>query len=247
MCILYFIALPFGVFFRNATFNHSMRAPAARTGTTVALVFGLFISACGTQGVRLSETDRTNLTRQPSIQVLHYETALPEIKRGSKLLPSSAFEVRRHAAADPVALIAQSFSRLLGKKQKLKNLRAESRHLPRPVAKNASIYREQYRHGLVLELWVEEWSFSPLPADTRTYLMTIGARGRLADVVDGRVLWSTGHCNVGGSTASNRDFRLAATELTRGTRLRKLLTMARDECARQLMRDFDVRSESGKR
>lgn len=247
MCILYFISLPFGVFFRNATFNHAMKTPAARTGTTVALVLGLFISACGTQGVRLSETDRTNLTKQPSIQVLHYETALPEIKRGSKLLPPSAFEVRRHAAADPVVLIAQSFSRLFGKKQKLQNLRVESRHLPRPVAKNASIYREQYRRGLVLELWVEEWSFSPLPTNTRTYLMTIGARGRLADVVDGRVLWSTGHCNVGGSTASNRDFRLAATELTRGTRLRKLLSMARDECARQLMRDFDVRSESGKR
>ena len=155
--------------------------------------------------------------------------------------------MRRHAAADPAALIAQSFSRLLGKKQKLKNLRVEPRHLLRPVAKNAGGYREQYRRGLVLELWVQEWSFSPLPANTRTYLMTIGARGRLADVVDGRVLWSTGHCSVGGGTASNRDFRLAATELTRGTRLRKLLAMARDECARQLMRDFDERSEASKR
>ena len=250
MCILYFILYfilsPSGARLRDTQIN-SMTTLAARSGTFAALVLGLFISACGTQGVRLSETDRSNLAKQPSIQVLHYETALPEIKRGGKLLPPSAFEVRRHAAADPAALIAQSFSRLLGKKQKLKNLRVEPRHLPRPVAKNAGGYREQYRRGLVLELWVEEWSFSPLPANTRTYLMTIGARGRLAHVVDGRVLWSTGHCSVGGSTASNRSMRLAATELTRGTRLRKLLAMARDECARQLMRDFDERSEADKR
>ncbi len=245
MCILYFISSPLALAFGMQRSN-SMTTHAVRTGTTVALVVGVFISACGTQGVRLSETDRTNLKKEPSIQVLHYETALPEIKRGSKVLPPSAFEVRRHAAADPAALIAQSFSRLLGKKEKLGNLRVESRHLPPPVPKDASHYREQYRRGLVLELWVDEWSFSPLPANTRTYLMTLSARGRLARVVDGRVLWSTGHCSVGGSTASNREFRLAATELARGTRLRKLLVMARDECARQLMRDFDTRSKAGR-
>jgi len=72
---------------------------------------------------------------------------------------------------------------------------------------------------------VDEWSFSPLPADSRIYLMTLNARSRLARVADGRVLWSTGRCSVGGNNASNRDMRLAGTDLTGGTKLRKLLAM----------------------
>ena len=141
----------------------------------------------------------------------------------------------------PAALLAQNFSRLLGKKEKLKNLHIEPRPLPRPVAKDASPYREKYRRGLVLELWVDEWSFAPLPTDSKTYAMALVARSRLARVEDGRVLWSTGHCSVDGNS-SNREQRLAGTELTSGTKLRKLLAAARDECARQLLRDFGVRS-----
>lgn len=219
---------------------NSTVTPAARAGACIAMLCGLLVSACANQGVRLADADRASLASQPAIQVLHYETPLPGINKGSKHPPPAAFDVRKHAAADPAALIAQGFSRLLGKKQKLKNLHVEPRHLPRPVANDARLYREQYRRGLVLELWVEEWSFSPLPADTRIYLMMLSARGRLARVEDGRVLWSTGRCSVGGSTASNRELRLTGTELTRGTKLRKLLTMARDECTRQLMRDFSA-------
>jgi len=174
--------------------------------------------------------------------VLHYETPLPAIKSGGKNPPPAASHVRRHAAADPAALIALNFGRLLGRNAKIKNLHVESRHLPLPIAKDASSYREKYRRGLALELWVTEWSFSPLPADTRTYLMTLNARSRLARVEDGRVLWSTGGCNVGGNNANNRDMRLAGADLTGGTRLRKLLAAARDECARQLLRDFSSRS-----
>jgi|GEM_PF-2773481 len=218
----------------------SIATPAVRVGAGVVVLCGLLVSACATQGVRLTDADRASLARQPAIQVLHYETPLPEIKTGGKDPAPAAFDIRRHAAADPAALIAQGFSRLLGKKEKLRNLRLESRHLPRPVAKDVGLYRGQYRRGLVLELWVEEWSFSPLPTNTRTYLMTLGARGRLTRIEDGRVLWSTGRCSVGGSTANNRELRLAGTELTGGTKLRKLLADARDECARQLIRDFSA-------
>lgn len=216
-----------------------------RAGALAATLCLLLVSACGTGGVRLSGTDRAGLDDQPAIQVLHYATPLPRIKAGNKA-PAPA-EVRRHAAADPAALVAQSFSRLLGRKEKLKNLRVESRPLPLPVADDTTRHREKYRRGLVLELWVEEWSFSPLPADTRTYWMTLNARGRLARVDDGRVLWSSGRCSLGGNNAGNRELRLAGTELTSGTRLRKLLVMARDECARQLMRDFDARGGDGKK
>lgn len=218
-----------------------------RVGTFALVMCVLLVSGCGTQGARLSDADRASLGKQPAIQVLHYETPLPRIQGGGKNPPPAAANIRKHAAADPAALIAQSFSRLLGKKEKLKNLRVESRHLSLPVAKDASIYREKYRRGLVLELWVDEWSFSPLPTDTKTYLMTLNARSRLAHVEDGRVLWSTGRCSVGGNNANNRDMRLAGTEFTSGTRLRKLLAAARDECTRQLMRDFDIRGGDGKK
>jgi len=212
-----------------------------RVGAHALVLCAALVSACASQGVHLSDADRASLDKQPAIQVLHYETPLPEIRTGSKRPPPAAFDVRQHAAADPAALIAQGFSRLLDKKEKVKGLHVETRHLPRPVAADASFYRGQYRHGLVLELWVDEWSFSPLPADTKIYLMTLNARSRLARVEDGRVLWSTGRCSVGGNYASNRDMRLEGTELTSRTRLRKLLVAARDECARQLLRDFSLR------
>jgi len=194
------------------------------------------LGAC-VQGVRLSADDRARLSAQPAIHVLHYETPLPRIRGGNGDAPAA---VRRHAAADPAALIAQGFGRLLGKKEKLENLRAEARAQPRPVANDINRYREQYQRALVLELWVDEWSFAPLPADTKTYAMTLNARSRLSRVEDGRVLWSTGRCSVDGNN-SNREQRLAGTELTGGTKLRKLLVAARNECARQLLRDFDVR------
>jgi hypothetical protein len=216
-----------------------------RADARAAMLCLLLVSACGTQGVRLSDTDRASLDNQPATQVLHYATPLPRIKAGNKS-PAPA-DVRRHAAADPAALIAQGFSRLLGKKKRFKNLRVESQPLPLPVPNETTRYREKYRRGLVLELWVEEWSFSPLPADTKTYWMTLNARSRLARVEDGRVLWSSGRCSLGGNNASNRELRLAGAELTGGTKLRKLLVMARDECVRQLMRDFDARGSDGRK
>jgi hypothetical protein len=214
-----------------------------RAGAFPALLCLLLVSACVSPGVRLSDADRASLSNQPAIQVVHYETPLPAIKADGKNPPPAATKVRKHAAADPAALIAQSFSRLLGKKDKLKNLRVESRPLPPPVTKDMGRYREKYKHGLVLELWVDEWKFNPLPADTKIYQMTLSVRSRLMRVEDGRVLWSTGRCSLGnGSTsANNRDLRLASTDLTAGTKLRKTLALARDECARKLMRDFDVR------
>lgn len=215
------------------------QSPNTQTRCAFLLAALALLGACA-QGVRPSDDERAQLAGQPAINVLHYETPLPRIKGGD----SAAAAVRRHAAADPAALIAQGFSRLFGKKEKLKNLRAEARAQPRPVANDANRFREKYRRGLVLELWVDEWSFAPLPADTKTYAMTLVARSRLSRVEDGRVLWSTGHCSVDGNSG-NREQRLAGTELTSGTKLRKLLAAARDECARQLLRDFDTRSGGG--
>lgn len=219
-----------------------MKLPSPNTQTRCAFLIAASALLCAcAQGVRLSDDDRASLTGQPAIHVRHYETPLPRITSGAGSTPAA---VRRHAAADPAALIAQNFSRLLGKKEKLRNLHVEPRAQPRPVARDAGRYREQYRRGLVLEFWVDEWSFAPLQEDTKTYsktyAMVLVARSRLARVEDGRVLWSTGGCNADGRN-NNRDLRLAEKELTSGTKLRKLLAATRDECTRQLLRDFGVR------
>lgn len=194
------------------------------------------LTACAT-GVRLSQQDRSDLDRQAVIHVLHYESALPRLESRAKTAVATPAAVRRHAAADPAALVTQSLSQLLIKKEKLKNLRIEPRHLPLPVAKNATAHRGKLRNGLVLELWTDTWIFAALAADPKTYAVILSVHSRLARVDDGRVLWSTGRCHVDGNNG-DRDLRLLEKELTAGTKLRKLLAAARDECARQLVRDF---------
>jgi len=85
------------------------------------------------------------LTARVSITSRQYKSCITkhhcrESKNGGKNPPPAAYDVHRHAAADPAALIAQGFSRLLGKKERLKNLHVESRHLLQPVAKDASVF-----------------------------------------------------------------------------------------------------------
>lgn len=209
--------------------------PSPKTPSVILLLLAWQLTAC-TAGVRLSDPDRAELRQKTLIHVLHYESPLPRLETSAKKAPTPV-AVRRHAAADPAALIAQNVSQLLAKKEKLKNLRVESRHLPLPVAKDATVYRDKYPREFVWELWIDAWSFAALPTDPKTYAMTLSLRSRLARVEDGRVLWSTGRCRVDGGNG-NRELRLLENELTAGLRLRKVLTAARDECARQLVRDF---------
>ena len=88
-----------------------------RAGALATMLCSLLVSACGTQGVRLSDADRASLNGQPKIHVLHYETPLPDIKTGGKNPPPAAANIRKHAAADPAALIAQSFGRCLARRK----------------------------------------------------------------------------------------------------------------------------------
>jgi hypothetical protein len=198
------------------------------------LLFAVLLAGCSNQGVRLSPADRDALDRQPVIHVLHYETALPQVKNGAKTAAPAG--IRHAAGADPAGLIAQSFSRLIGRKEKLKNLQVESHHLPPPVAKNPTDYRKKYRRGLALELWVDRWSFEPSAQRPDHYTMRLNARARLARIDDGHVLWSTGNCSANGK--NTREPNLTNSDLTKGTRLRKAIAAARDECVRQLARDF---------
>jgi len=197
---------------------------------------GLLLAACS-HGVRLSDTDRATLRSQPAIHVLHYETAPPAVKAyGEEPLPAAA-ELRRLSGADPAALVAASLSRTLGRKNRLTNLKLEPHHLPRPVAKSALDHKPKYRHGLALELWLDTWSFEPVAGNPSQVGMRLDGRARLSRLDDGRVLWSSGQCRVGG--AQNRDYRLTVANLRNAVKLRKVLNEARSECARQLARDFD--------
>lgn len=198
------------------------------------------LAACAA-GIRLSDADRTELRRQSVVHVLHYESRAPRIETSNKASAPHPSAVRRHAAADPAALVAKNFSLLLAKKERLKNLRVEPRRRPLPVARDAIAYRDKFPKSLVLELWTDAWTFRPLPANPKTYTMSLSMRSRLARTDNGRVLWSTGRCRVDGNTAS-REQRLLHTELTSGSKLRKVLAAARDECARQFVRDFGVQS-----
>jgi hypothetical protein len=214
------------------SFQYLTRTHCALAAATWLLA-GAWLAGCS-QAVRLSDTDRQRLDDEPAIHVLHYESPLPAVKAAGKTKTPAPAEVRRAAAADPAALIAQGFARLIGKKEKLKNLRTDSRALPRPVAKQPADLKARAARGLALEIWVENWGFEPVSGEPGQLGLRLDARGRLSRPADGRVLWSDGHCRVG----NGKEYRLATGELSQAARLRKVLAAARDECVRQLARDF---------
>jgi hypothetical protein len=214
------------------SFQHLTRTRHALAAATWLLA-GVWLAGCS-PGVRLSDTDRNRLDDEPAIHVLHYESPLPAVKATGKTKTPAPAEVRRAAAADPAALIAQGFARLVGKKEKLKNLRVDPRHLPRPVAKEPTELKARAARGLALEIWLDDWTFAPVRGEPDQLGLQLSARGRLSRPADGRVLWSNGHCQVG----NGKEYRLTAGELAQAARLRKVLAAARDECVRQLARDF---------
>jgi hypothetical protein len=210
---------------------------------SVLCVTGLLLAAC-TPAVRLSDADRASLKAQPAIHVLHYASPLPAVKTGNKTAAPSPAEIRKAAGADPAALVATGFSRLLGKKEKLRNLRLDSGQLPRPVPDNAAVHRNNKRNGLAFEVWVKHWGFEPANGKPGHVAIQLDARSRLTHLNDRRVLWSAGQCRLGNSRS--QAITLPAADLGKPARLRKQLSLARDECARQLLRDFDTRTDAKK-
>jgi hypothetical protein len=207
---------------------------------SVLCVTGLLLAAC-TQTVRLSDADRASLKAQPAIHVLHYESPPPTVKTGDKNTPPSPAAIRKTAGADPAALVASGFSRLLGKREKLRNLRLDSGQLPRPVPDNAAVHRNSKRNGLAFEVWVKHWGFEPVNGKPGHVAIQLDARTRLSRLDDGRVLWSAGECRTGSSRS--QAITLPVADLGNPARLRKQLSLARDECARQLLRGFDARDQ----
>lgn len=210
----------------------------ARHATKALAFFGLGLLAACASGGRLTDSERARLAKETIIPLLVYESPLPRIQAASKTGAPSPADVRRTAGTDPAQQVAQSFTRLLQKKHKLKNLRTEPRLQPRPVADSGRAHQARYKSGTLLELWVEQWGFQAQRGEPNFYKLTLSARTRLTQMSDGRVLWSSGRCTVG--AGNNNNWRVAATNLKQAVRLRKLLAEARDECARQLLRNFDA-------
>ena len=203
------------------------RRPAA------ALLGGLLLAGCA-RNVPLPDDVRTRLAKEPVIHVLHYPSPAPTVKAIGKTAVPTPAALQRSVNSDPAAQVAQGLARLLGKKQRLRNLQVEKRPLPPPVAKDVSAHKEQFRRGLALETWVEDWSLVPARSGG-DYVMTLRARTRLARIDDGQVLWLSRACQVGNDSHNTR---LAARDLTNASRVRRAAGAARDECVRQLARDF---------
>lgn len=204
------------------------RRPAA------ALLGVLLLAGCAHKGVPLRDDVRARLAMEPVIHVLHYPAPAPVVKASGKAAVPTPAAVQRGVNGDPAAQLAQGLARLLGKKQRLRNLQVEKRPLPLPVAKDVSVHKGQFRRGLALETWVEGWSLVPARSNG-DYVMTLRARSRLARIDDGQVLWLSRVCQVGNDSHNTR---LAARDLTNASRVRRAANAARDECVRQLARDF---------
>jgi hypothetical protein len=226
------------------------RSPCVPTLVVVLLV--ALLPACATKRVYLNDSERAALRREP-IHVLHYASPLPEVhppavKRHYARVnlhdaPTGAEIQSNLGAYDPTLEVTRRFANVLGKQAGLRNLRIERNPRPLPVAKEMGPYREQFKNGALLEVWIERWSFNYLPVDWKTYGITLGAKARLTRVVDGRVLWNGGDCAYGGSGAGYDD-RLVLADLktseNRKVQAKIKQTVARiaDECARQLLQDY---------
>lgn len=200
------------------------------------LTASLLFAGCATS-VALTPSDRLALKNQPVIHVVHYESPLPVMKPLGKAVLPPAESVRKTTGADPAALVATGLGRLLEKTEKLGNLRIEPKRLARPVIRNPHELHEQFKNGLALELWVNQWGFEAVPGVPGQYSLRLDGQARLSNPREGRVLWSSAACRVSGM--GNRSYRSTAGDLGNTVKLRKLLVAARNECARQLARHFD--------
>jgi hypothetical protein len=210
------------------------RTPAWRR--PVAALLGLLLAAgCAHRNVPLDAGDRAQLAREPVVHVLHYPSPAPVVKAAGKAAVPTPVAVERSAGGDPAGQMAQGLARLIGKKQRLRNLKVEKQPLPRPVVEDVSRHKARFRHGLALETWVDDWSLEPARNGSGDYLVTLQGRARLARIDDGRVLWLSKTCRVGNDSHNTR---VTARDLTNATRVRRAALAARDECVRQLARDF---------
>ena len=219
----------------------------------ILFIATLLLPACASKNIYLNDTERANLRKQAAIHVVHYATALPEVRPPTvkrhyakvKLhdTPSGAEIQGNLGNFNPTLEVTQRFVRILSKSAGLGNLRTERNSAPLPVLKDPGQFKEKYKTGAVLEVWIQRWGFHYTPIDWKTYTLTLNAHARLSRVDNGQLLWTIGECSYGGS-GNTYDDRIVLGDLKTSeskkvqAKIKQTVGRIAEECARQLMHDF---------
>ncbi len=203
------------------------------------------VAAGGCAGKRtLTDADRAGLRNLPAIQVVHYATPVPSVETPRTPAAPTGNDIQNSLGGyDPTLDLARRFSGMLSRSAGLKNLRLVRETEPLPPLKDATGFQDRYRNGAVLEVWIEDWGFRPVPADRKNYILSLDAKARLMRMQDGRVLWNTGNCSHAG-TGKNSGERIVLADLKSVdnkkalARFRQVMGQVADNCARQLLRDY---------
>lgn len=223
-----------------------------RAVLAVVLLAGL-LPACASKHVYLNDSERAALRKQPAIHVVHYVTPTPEVRPPS--VKRSYARVKLHDTPngveiqsnlgnyDPTLEVANQFTKALARSAGLGNLRTEREATPLPVAGDGGFFRDKFRTGAVLEVWIERWGFQFTPIDWETYTITLRARARLTRLDDGKTLWNTGDCSWSGSGNTYSDRIVLADLKTSESRkvqakIRQTVGNIAVACANQLMQDY---------
>jgi hypothetical protein len=219
----------------------------------ILFIATLLLPACASKNIYLNDTERAYLRKQPAIHVVHYATALPEVRPPTvkrhyakvKLhdTPSGAEIQGNLGNFNPTLEVTQRFVKNLSKSAGLGNLRTERNSAPLPVLKDLGQFKEKYKTGAVLEVWIQRWGFHYTPIDWKTYTLTLNAHARLSRVDNGQLLWTIGECSYGGS-GNTYDDRIVLGDLKTSdskkvqAKIKQTVGRIAEECARQLMHDF---------
>lgn len=232
-----------------------------RTGlraTVVVAVLAGFLPGCASKHIYLDDSERAALRKQPAIHVVHYAAPAPEVRPPS--VKRSYARVNLHEAPtgaeiqgnlgnyDPALEVTNQFTRALAKGAGLGNLRTNREATPLPVVADGGFFKDKFKNGSVLELWIERWGFQYTPIDWKTYTITLRARSRLTRLEDGKTLWNTGDCTWSGSGNTYNDRIVLADLKTSESRkvqakIRQTVGNIAQECARQLLQDYSRNSK----
>ncbi len=218
------------------------------------LVLAALLPACASKKVYLNDSERAALRKQPAIHVVHYLTPTPEVNPPKvhrhyvtvKLheVPTGA-DIESNLKVDLTLDIANAFTRALAREAGLGNLRMQPEVTPLPVVKDGSSYKDKFKSGAVLEVWVERYSYAYIPIDWQTYTVLVRGRARLTRLDDGKTLWNTGECTWGGSGNNTYGERLVLGELKTSeskkvrAKIKQTLNAVAQQCARQLVQDYN--------
>jgi len=218
-----------------------------------ALAFLALLPACASKQIYLDDAERAALRKQPAIHVVHYVTPTPEVRPPTA--SRSYVKVKLHDAPngaeiqsnlgnyDPALEVTNQFTKTLAKSAGLANLRTERDAAPLPVVSSAGIFKDKFKSGSVLEVWIERWGFHFTPIDWQTYTITMQVRSRLTRLEDGKTLWNVGRCGYGGSGKTYSE-RIVLTDLKSSegkkvqAKIKQTVSNIAAECARQLLHDY---------